>query len=44
MGKNNELKEVDINNRLCYYFDEIININDLDLDNIFLDKKSYKIF
>ena len=44
MGKNNELKEADINNRLCYYFDEIININDLDLDNIFLDKKSYKIF
>ena len=24
------------------YFDDIININDLDLDNILLDEKSYK--
>ena len=31
---NNELKGIDIKNRTCYYFDDIINIVDLDLDNI----------
>ena len=38
MGSNNELKEIDIKNSLCYYFDDII-IHDLDLD-ILLDEKS----
>ena len=38
MGSNNELKEIDIKNSLCYYFDDIIT-NDLDLD-ILLDGKS----
>ena len=35
--------EIDIKNRTCYYFDDIININDLDLDNISLDEKSYNL-
>ena len=35
----------DIKNHTCYYFDDIININDFVLDNILFDKKSYqKIF
>ena len=38
---NNELKEINVQNRKSYYFDYTININDLDLDNIFLDKNSY---
>ena len=33
MESNNELKEIDIN-RLFYYFDDIININDLHLNDI----------
>ena len=41
---NNELKEINIKNRICYYFDDIININDLDLDNISVDEKSCKNF
>ena len=27
---------------MCYYFNGIINITDLDLDNILLDEKSYE--
>lgn len=30
---NNKLKEISILNRAYYYFDDIINTNDLDLDN-----------
>ena len=36
MASNNESKEIDIKNHTCYYFDDIINVNDLDLDNILL--------
>ena len=42
MDSNNELKNLDIKNRRCYYFDDIIKIEDFDLDNILLDEKSYK--
>lgn len=31
--------ETDVKNRTCYHFDAIININDLDFDQILLDKK-----
>ena len=44
MDINNKLNEIDIKNPTCYYFDYIININDIDLDNIFLNKNSYEIF
>ena len=40
----NELKEIYIKNQTCYYFDDIINNNDVDLDNILLDKNSLKTF
>ena len=36
MESNNE---IDIRNRTCYHFDGIININDLDLELILLDKE-----
>ena len=36
------VNEIDTNNQPCYYFDDIININDLDLENILIDEKSYK--
>ena len=37
---NNKSKEIRIRNHTCYYFDDVINIYDLDLDNILLDEKS----
>ena len=40
MKRNNEFKEIITKNRTFYYFDDIINVNDLDLDNISFDEKS----
>ena len=40
---NNKLKEINIKNHTFYYFDEIINIKDRNLD-ILLDEKIMKIF
>ena len=37
----NELKEIDIKTRACYYFDDIINGTDIDFTNFLSDKKSY---
>ena len=42
MENNNELKDIDVKNCMCYYFDDII-IEDFDLDNILKDKKLYEI-
>ena len=42
MESKNELKEIDIINCTCYYFDDIVKIENLDLDNILMDEKSYK--
>ena len=42
MAKDNELKEVDIKNCTCYYFDKIMDINGLVLDKIWLDEKPYE--
>ena len=42
MESNDKLKEIDIKNRTCYYFDDIIKIEDFDLDNILVDEKSYE--
>ena len=45
MESNNKLKVIDIKNLTCYYFDNIIKIEDFDLDNILIDEKSCeKIF
>ena len=41
---DNKLKETDIKNRTCYHFDNIININDLDIDNILMNEKTCKNF
>ena len=40
MESNDELKENDIKNRTCHYFDDAIKIEDFDLDNISIYKKS----
>ena len=42
MENNNKLKEIDIKNCTCYYFDEIIKSEDFDLDNVLVNEKSYK--
>ena len=42
MESNDKLKENDIKNRTCYYFDDIIKIEDFDLDNFLIDEQSYE--
>ena len=44
MRSNDKLKETDLKNCTYYYFHDIISINDLDVDNILIDEKSYKKF
>ena len=38
----NELKETDIENRLCYYFDDIINGAKINFINVWLEEKFYE--
>ena len=40
MTSNNESKKNYIKNHTYYYFDNIIGVNDLDLDNILLNEIS----
>ena len=40
MERKNELKEIDIKNRTCYYFDDIITNIDIYSVNILLEKKN----
>ena len=42
MDSVGELKEIDIKNRTCYYFDDKVGIEVFSLDNISIDEKSYK--
>ena len=40
-GANNiKMEKIDINNRTCYYFHDIIEFKDCDFNNIILIKKS----
>ena len=34
MERNDELKEIDIKNRTCYYFEDIIRVGDFELNNV----------
>ena len=38
--EKNEIKKVRIKNRTFRYFDDIIKLEDCDLDNFLIDKKS----
>ena len=38
MESDNELKEIDIKNFMCYYFDDIIDIEGFNRDNILIDE------
>ena len=44
--ESNELKEIDIENLTCYYFNDIVKIEDFefDFDNILKDKSHQNIF
>ena len=42
MDSVDELKEIDIKNRTCYYFDDKVGIEVFSLDNISIDEISYK--
>ena len=44
MKSKDELKEIDIKNRTCYYFEDIMRVWDRDTDfsDILLDEKLYK--
>ena len=39
---NDKLKETDIKNRRCYYFDDINKFEDFDFGNVLIDEKQYK--
>ena len=39
MKSKNKLKEIDIKNRVCYYFDDIINGTKINFSNILSHKK-----
>ena len=39
---NGKLKETDIKNRMYYYFDDVIKIEDFDPDNILIDKEPHE--
>ena len=41
MESKNELEKTNIKNRTCYYFDDLIRVEDIDFD-ILLDKKIYE--
>ena len=36
------MSKVRIKNRTCYYFDDIIKLEDFDIDNILVDEKSHE--
>ena len=40
--ENNEFKNFRIENRTCYYFDNIIKLEDFDLDNVLIDEKFHE--
>ena len=39
---SSKVKDIDVKSRTCYFFDDIINTKNIYLNNIKLDKKSYK--
>ena len=43
MNSDTKLKGNNIRNCTCYYFDDIININDCNLDDILIDKKCFNL-
>ena len=42
MESKDEFKKIDIKNRTCYYFDDIMTVEDIDSSDILLNDKKYK--
>ena len=42
MKSKNKFKEIDIKNRGCYYFDDMINGKKINFNNIVINKKLYE--
>ena len=42
MKNKNELNGIDIKNRVCYYFDDIIDGTKINFSNILLNEKLYE--
>ena len=42
MKSNDTLKNIDLKNRTCYYFDDIVKFEAFDFDNILIDENSYE--
>ena len=40
--ENIKSKNVRIRNRMCYYFDDIIKLEDFDFDKMLIDKKPHQ--
>ena len=40
---SNKVNDIDIKNRTYYFFNDIINIENFGLNNVKIDKRSYKI-
>ena len=43
MDSKDALKEIDIKNRTCYYFDDIMRVGGINFSDILLEEKSYDI-
>ena len=39
---SNKVRDINVNNQTYYFFNDIINIENFDLNNIKIDEKSYK--
>ena len=42
MESKNGFAKINIKNRTCYHFDDIMTVIDIDFNNILLNKKPYK--
>ena len=42
MESNDKFRWIDIKNCTCYYFDDIIKIEDFNFDNILIDYETYE--
>ena len=40
METKNEFKKINVKNRTCYYFDDIIRVDDINVFNILLNEES----
>ena len=38
----NEFKKINIKNHTCYYLDDIMEVENINVDNILIDEKSYQ--